>query len=164
MRETDKYIFFWKAIISNWHICKFTVNDVEYNTSEQYFMHQKAMTFHNYDIAQKILQSKNPKEQKALGRKVSGFDYVIWNTIRYKVMLKGNYEKFSQDEFSRKKLLETGNKILVEASPYDIIWGIGLEEDDERILNEREWKGQNLLGKVLMEVREKLRNKENENL
>jgi ribA/ribD-fused uncharacterized protein len=115
------------------------------------------MYFSDSEVALKILSEKDPKEQKALGRLVKGYDDASWSKIRLGVVTDGNYLKFSQNKVLRDELLSTGDKVIVEGSPYDKIWGVGLQFDDERIEDEKNWNGENLLGKALMEVRSKLR-------
>jgi len=163
MRVTDKHIFFWGEFPSNWHPCHFVVErdgkKLEFFNSEQYFMYEKAKTFGDEEIATKILiEGKNPKKAKQLGRLVKNYDDKVWNEKRYQVMLDANIYKYSQDEELKKLLLnpEFKDKHFVEASPVDHIWGVGLGEDDPLIDDESNWQGKNLLGKVLDEVREKL--------
>ena len=120
-------------------------------------MHQKALLFDNTEIAQKIMETEDPSAHKALGREITGFIEEIWNQHKYQFVLEANLAKFSQNEPLKEFILSTGSKILVEASPFDKIWGIGMSASDENITNPSLWKGQNLLGIALMEVRETLR-------
>ena len=120
-------------------------------------MFRKAIMFGDTGTAIEIMQSKLPKDQKEMGRKVKNYDDAVWSAKRFDVMVDGLCERFSQNADIKEKLLATGDRILVEASPYDNIWGVGLEETDDAILDEKNWLGQNLLGKVLMEVRRRLR-------
>ena len=159
-----KFIFFWghtqngdeitKACFSQWYNCKFVVDGITYHTAEQYMMAQKALLFNDNEIFHKIMSSKSPKEYKGLGRKIKNFSDSKWNENKYQIILKGNIAKFSQNEKLKVFLLNTGTKILVEASPYDKIWGIGLSADQENIKNPLTWNGENLLGFALMEVRD----------
>lgn len=119
-------------------------------------MAEKARLFKDEEILKEILQSKHPKQIKELGRKVRNFDEEVWKKKRYSIILNGNYAKFLQNEGQRQFLIGTKNRVLVEASPYDKIWGIGMAADDENIENPLEWKGLNLLGFALMEVRDEL--------
>lgn len=119
-------------------------------------MAQKALLFNDKTIFEQIIQSKHPKQAKELGRKVANFDEKVWNEHRFEIVVNGNLAKFSQDERLKAFLLSTGNRVLVEASPVDKIWGVGLEKDDEKIANPLNWNGLNLLGFALMVVREKL--------
>ena len=120
-------------------------------------MEQKALLFGNVEIAQKIMETEDPSVHKALGREIVGFVEEIWNQHKYQFVLNANMAKFSQNEPLKEFILSTGSKILVEASPYDKIWGIGMRASDENITNPSLWQGQNLLGIALMEVRETLR-------
>ncbi len=126
-------------------------------------MYKKALLFEDLSTAEKILQTDDPKKQKALGRKVNGFREDIWNIHKFDIVVKGNLLKFSQNENLKKQLLATEDKILVEGSPYDKIWGVGLKWDDPKILNSANWKGENLLGMALMKTRDILNYKENLN-
>ncbi|WP_276627963.1 NADAR family protein, partial [Fusobacterium sp.] len=112
------------------------------------------LLFNDNDIFNKIMNSKHPKEYKELGRKIKNFSDSKWNENKYQIVLKGNIAKFSQNEKLKAFLLNTGTKILVEASPYDKIWGIGLSAEQENIENPLTWNGENLLGFALMEVRD----------
>lgn len=125
-------------------------------------MWEKARYFGDEEMAELILHTQNPKEAKALGRKVRGFDAERWMIGSYVVMMAVNYPKYNQNPKLKEKLLATGDKTLVEASPYDKIWGIGLSEDDDRCLDEHLWQGMNLLGKALMEVRYQLKQQEDD--
>ena len=163
MRVTDKHIFFWGEWPSNWFNCHFTVKhdgkELEFFNSEQYFMWMKAITFGDETIALRILlEGKNPKMAKTLGRLVKNYDDKMWNEIRYKVMVDANYYKYSQSKELKELLLnpELKGKHFVEASPLDGIWGIKCGET-EALDDESNWNGQNLLGKALDEVREKLK-------
>lgn len=102
------------------------------------------------------MRSNNPKEIKVLGRQVKNFDENIWKKNRYSIILNGNYAKFMQNEDLRLFLISTKDSILVEASPYDKIWGIGMSANNENIENPLLWRGLNLLGFALMEVRDEL--------
>lgn len=119
-------------------------------------MAQKAVLFGDIASATKIVNTSDPKEQKALGRLVNGFNEAVWNQHKLDIMVKGLLLKFGQNESLKQQLLATGDKILVEGSPHDKIWGVGLHYSDELILSEKTWRGQNLLGKALMEVRIRL--------
>lgn len=169
-----EYIFFWKhkekngeaisqCCLSNWYQAKFTVDGVTYATSEHYMMANKAIVFCDTAIYHKILAAKTPKEAKALGKSIRGFNGVIWNEHRIKIVVRGNEAKFSQNEPLKDYLLKTGDKVLVEASPYDCIWGIGMGADDHYAMNPKKWNGLNLLGFALMEVRRRLRANEKQN-
>lgn len=154
MKITDKYVLFWgNTCFSQWHPSKFVVNDIEYNCAEQYMMAEKARLFNDSITESKIMSSKNPRDQKKLGRQVSNFDADIWSGKAKEIVYKGNMHKFNQNPAFKKELMDTNNLILVEASPYDKIWGIGLSEDDDRCLNKDTWQGLNWLGEVLTKLR-----------
>lgn len=157
MKITDKYVLFWGGPFSNWWEQNFTVDDNVFNCSEQFFMYKKAIYFCDYKTANDILKANKPKDQKDLGRLVKNYNEDEWNEVRYEIMKEVVYQKFKRNSNLRRKLLDTGDRIIVEASPKDIIWGIGWYEDDPEALDESKWRGQNLLGKALMEVREMLR-------
>jgi ribA/ribD-fused uncharacterized protein len=123
-------------------------------------MYQKAILFGDTNIARAILSTDNPKEQKDLGRMVSNYNDEIWAAKRVDIMVAGLFEKFNQNPRLKEALLNTGDTIIVEASPVDRIWGIGLAEDHPDALDQTKWRGQNLLGVVLMRVRDEIRSKE----
>lgn len=156
-RETDKAVYFWGGPLSQWKRCLFTDNEKNYTSAEQYMMRAKALLFKDTRIADLILSTNDPKEVKALGREISGFSEDLWNQHKLNIVIQGNILKFSQDETLKKTLLDTGDKLLVEGSPYDVVWGVGLEWSDPAIEDEKNWRGQNLLGVALMEVRRQLK-------
>ena len=117
----------------------------------------KARLFEDTEAFAAIRACSDPKEIKALGRNVRNFDEALWDKMKYPLVLMGNYNKFVQNEDLRKFLLSTGDCVLVEASPYDHVWGIGLSADDTRAKHPRQWNGDNLLGFALMEVRDEIR-------
>lgn len=147
-----------QSCLSQWWACKFVVDGVEYANAEQYMMAGKANLFGDSEIASKIAKTTDPKQVKALGRAVKGFDPNVWEQHKYETVKKGNLAKFSQNPELKSYLLSTRNSILVEASPYDTIWGIGMKVGTVGINNPTLWKGENLLGFALTEVREQLRN------
>jgi len=164
--EQFEYVLFWrpgpgigKHIFSQWQEgLPFTSeSDITYPTTEHYMMAGKARLFYDAEMLKKILEEPNPREVKKFGRQVRGFDEDTWRSHRYNVVRQGNRYKFGQNEEARKFLLSTGDKVLVEASPYDDIWGIKLGEEDPRCLDPNQWQGTNLLGFALMDVREELR-------
>ena len=160
MKVVNNKVFFWSGVFSNWHPCTFTYKNITFNCSEQALMYEKAMLFNDVNIANQILNAKLPKEQKNLGRKVNNYDDKIWSPQREQIMVDILYCKFSQNEKLKNKMLQYKDYNFVEASPYDIIWGIGLHEDDNLILNENNWRGQNLLGKCLDKVCKMLSNEQ----
>ena len=164
-KQTEKFIFFWghtekkegelsKSCLSQWYDCSFEIDGILYCTAEQYMMSQKALLFDDNETNLKIMGSKTPKKYKQLGRQVKNFSPKLWDEKKFDIVVKGNLAKFSQNENLKQFLLNTKDKILAEASPYDKIWGIGMAQDDKDIYNPDKWKGENLLGKALMKVRE----------
>ena len=128
-----------------------------YLYTEQYMMASKAQLFGDEEIRKEILKCSDPKQIKALGRKVRGFDQKVWDKFKYAIVLLGNWCKFSQNRYLQEFLLSTGDSVLVEASPYDAIWGIRLAASSPEAKDPMKWRGQNLLGFALMEVRDELR-------
>jgi len=155
-RITDTHVYFWGSIFSNWADVRFEYKDQIFYNSEQAFMWEKAILFKDFETADEIFDCDSPKEAKALGRKVKRFDSSKWDKAGFDFMVDINYEKFNQNPSLKEILLSTGNKTIVEASPFDKIWGVGLHWDDDRILDEKNWQGKNLLGKALMKVRDRL--------
>lgn len=151
-----KYEYFWGGPFSQWYRSEMQIDGVTFNCCEQYMMYMKAVWFNDIEISNKILETTNPKDQKELGRKVRGFDTQLWDSVCFQIVYRGNYHKFTQNEELKSVLLKTGNKILVEASPQDKIWGVGLHESDYLINDPMNWKGKNLLGWALMLVRQEL--------
>lgn len=145
-----------KECFSQWYLGDFYVDAVKYNCMEQYMMSSKALLFGDEEINEKIMAAKNQKDIKSLGRKIKGFDEKIWNEFKRPIVLTGNYYKFSQLANFRNALLATGDSILVEASPYDQIWGIGMSAKEAKESKVEDWRGENLLGFALMEVRDEL--------
>ena len=161
-----EYVFFWshrpaekitKTCFSQWFERDFVVNGYTYKCAEQYMMAQKAKLFGDEEIFQRILEVKTPKTMKDLGRKVKGFDSRVWNQHKFSIVVTGNLAKFSQNQDLKEFLLATDDKVLVEASPYDNVWGIQLKATDPRAVDPTQWEGENLLGFALMQVRELLR-------
>ncbi|MET9398736.1 NADAR family protein [Kitasatospora sp. NPDC002965] len=163
-----KWLMFWghraqrdgsvgPGVLSQWwpeH--PFTVDGVEYATAEHWMMAGKARMFGDEGMLARILGAASPAEAKKLGRQVRGFDDAAWTAGRFELVVRGNVAKFAQDEALRGYLLSTRRRVLVEASPVDRIWGIGLAADDARAQEPAAWRGQNLLGFALMEARERL--------
>lgn len=162
MKITDKYIFFWGGIFSQWYNSKVVIDGKRFNCLEQWMMYNKAVLFNDANHARLIMSSNNPKQQKTYGRRIKGFKKDKWEKVAYDIVKRGNYEKFTQNQDLKKELLETGNLTFVEASPYDKIWGIGMRENAPGIEDEKNWQGRNLLGKAITEVRDIIKN-ENEN-
>jgi ribA/ribD-fused uncharacterized protein len=149
--------FFTEASpFSQWYRCVFTAGGNTFNCAEQYMMHGKALLFDDHPMAAEILAASHPRQHKALGRKVKGFDDAAWRREREGIVRAGNHAKFTQNPELRDLLLATKGTTLVEASPYDKIWGIGLAASDPRAQDAKQWKGQNLLGKILTALRDEL--------
>jgi len=176
--EDNSPIFFWReygteyACFSQWYHSPFHTSDstVVYQTAEQFMMHQKAVLFSDPEIAAKILKTSYPKEQKALGRQVQNFTQEVWEANRERIVEEGSYFKFKygKDEGEGKddgvglkaKLLGTGEREIVEASPMDRIWGVGFGAKNAE-KRRKDW-GLNLLGKALQRARGRLRAEEEE--
>ncbi|MBW5447656.1 DUF1768 domain-containing protein [Cohnella sp. CFH 77786] len=158
----EKFTFFWRteSPFSQWHPARFEAAGIVFQCAEQYMMYEKAKLFGDEDVASQILRTNSPVEQKKLGRKVKSFDQAKWEAECKRIVYEGNYAKFTQNQALLQKLLQTAGTTLVEASPVDCIWGIGLAEDDPRSRHRKTWRGKNWLGEVLTQLREDLLNKE----
>lgn len=165
--ERYRYLFFWRhqaradgsigeGCLSQWWPSVFTVEGVAYTCAEQYMMAEKARLFGDREILQAILEAGHPKEMKALGRAVRGFQKDVWDAQCYDIVLRGNLAKFSQDPALLAYLCSTAGRILVEASPMDRIWGIGMGKDNPGAQDPAKWRGQNLLGFALTQARDRL--------
>ena len=164
---TPKYVLFWghqanadgsigKGCLSQWFESSFRVDGQTYLTAEHFMMAEKARLFDDVETRANILAARTPAEAKKLGRGVKGFDDALWEQGRFDIVVRANEAKFLQNRALRNYLLTTGDRVLVEASPVDRIWGVGLAANDERALEPRAWCGLNLLGFALMEVRARL--------
>jgi ribA/ribD-fused uncharacterized protein len=155
MRIVQGMTLFWrsKEVFSNWYLSTFVYMGIEFNCSEQAMMWLKAMFFGDLETAKKILAEPVPRKQKALGREVKGFVKEVWDAVSEDLMVPVLVAKFRQDKACLKAMAESEGTELVEASPDDTIWGIGLEEKDPRVLDRSKWLGDNRLGKVLMRAR-----------
>ncbi len=158
MIDQASHHYFWKGPLSQWHKDDFVVLGTTYNCAEQFMMANKAALFQDYESVAAILRSNSPRVQKDFGRTVNGFDSHIWDRCKEKIVYMGNLAKFSQNEDLKKILLATAPKLLVECNPKDCIWGVGLAANDPLVRNKATWRGQNLLGKILTEVREEIIN------
>jgi len=159
---TDEFVFFWRGWPSQWYPSPFEIEGERYTCAEQYMMAEKARFFFgahpdNARILEAIMATKSPKEHKALGGSVRGFDDGAWVGVVREIVYTGNLAKFTQNGELRQLLLETGELTIVEASPVDARWGIGLAADDPRALDRRQWNGLNWLGEAIMRVRETIR-------
>jgi ribA/ribD-fused uncharacterized protein len=161
---SPKYLLFWghrakrgeaigKHVLSQWWPCAFTIDAVQYRSAEHYMMAEKARLFGDNGILRQILEAPSPGAAKALGRKIEPFDEARWAAACFDIVVRGNAAKFGQDDALRDYFLATGDQVLVEASPVDRIWGIGLAADDPRARNPSQWEGTNLLGFALMQAR-----------
>lgn len=150
----EKFTFFWNGVFSQWYPSPFKIMEVTYNCAEQFMMANKAILFDDRDIYDKIMKSRSPKEQKALGRQVKNFDAEKWNSIAKNIVYEGNKAKFEQNPDMYATLLATHGTTLVEASPYDCVWGIGLAENDPRANDRTQWRGTNWLGETLTNLRQ----------
>ena len=157
--ENKKYTFFWKDkdVFSQWHKAGFTVDGINYKTAEHWMMWKKAMMFGDAETAEKILQANHPHDAKKLGRTVKGFIKTEWEEHCKQFVYDGNHAKFTQNQRCYNALMNTGDTLLVEASPYNAIWGIGLDEETAKKTPESEWPGTNWLGEVLTRLRENLK-------
>ena len=155
--ENENGVYFKSSWPSQWHLISFVIDGTTYNCCEQYMMAEKARFFNDKESEVLIMGTDEPKEQKSYGRGVKNFNEDAWNVVADMVVYRANFAKFSQNEDLRRKLLSTGGKIFVECSPYDKIWGNGLNITDTLHTHEDFWKGTNRLGKAIMKVRETLR-------
>jgi len=150
---TEKFTFFWSGPFSQWHPSEFWIGGVEYNCAEQWMMAEKARLFKDEHAERDIMTTHRPNEQKAIGRHVKNFDLGVWNQNAKLIVYRGNWAKYTQNFDLATELIKTQGTTIVEASPYDHIWGVGLEAGDPRINDRANWRGLNWLGEVLMAVR-----------
>ena len=165
--EIPEYIFFWghrakpdtvtKACFSQWWPSSFTVGEETFETAEHWMMAHKAKLFGATEIVEEILANPDPKTAKGFGRKVKNFDARAWDDKKFEIVVEGNLHKFRQNDDLGHFLLTTGDAIIVEASPVDPVWGIGLASNDEDARSPAKWRGPNLLGFALMTVRDLLK-------
>lgn len=155
--EREGFVFFWSGWPSQWHPSPFSVEGVAYTCAEQFMMAEKARLFGDEATLKAILATQSPREHRALGRKVTPFDNARWTAACQEIVYRGNLARFEQNADLRELLLATGDSTLVEASPTDRIWGIGLAADDPRATQRSAWPGKNWLGEALMRVRADLR-------
>lgn len=163
-----KYVHFWRhtalpdgrigaGCLSQWYPSPFTVDGVEYATAEHWMMAAKARLFADPEGERRVRAAEHPAQAQEAGRLVKGFDEDVWRRERFSIVVEGSVHKFAADTGLREFLLNTGDRVLVEASPRDRVWGIGLTADDERAEDPGRWRGSNLLGFALMEARRRLR-------
>jgi len=161
-----EFLFFWghtaKAdrpgpwVLSQWWPASFTVDGVEYRHAEAFMMAEKARLFGDDETRRRILAADHPAQAKDLGRRVRSFDEQAWEQARFAIVVRANLAKFGQHRLLRRYLLSTAPRVLVEASPHDRVWGIGLGANDDRARRPSEWRGANLLGFALTSVRDRL--------
>ncbi|MER7055346.1 NADAR family protein [Streptomyces sp. NPDC000351] len=163
-----KYLLFWghrplpdgrigPSCLSQWWPSPFTVAGVEYATAEHWMMAGKARLFEDAEAERRVLAAAHPAGAKKAGRLVRGFDEAVWERERFRIVVEGSVHKFASDPALRAFLLAGGGRVLVEASPVDRVWGIGLAPDDEAATDPERWRGANLLGFALMAARQRLR-------
>ncbi|WLW51881.1 NADAR family protein [Streptomyces sp. YU58] len=166
--ERIKYLHFWghrprpdgrvgAGCLSQWWPSPFAVDGVTYATAEHWMMAGKARLFEDPEAERRVLEADHPAEAKKAGRLVRGFDEAIWERERFRIVVEGSVHKFAAHAELREFLVNTGDRVLVEASPVDRVWGIGLAADDEAAADPERWRGPNLLGFALMEARGRLR-------
>ncbi|MZD07103.1 DUF1768 domain-containing protein [Streptomyces sp. SID5785] len=162
-----KYLHFWghtpradgrlgASCLSQWWPSPFTVDGVEYATAEHWMMAGKARVFGDAEAERRAVEAGHPSQAKKAGRLVKGFDETVWRRERLRVVVEGSLHKFGSDPALRDFLLGTGERVLVEASPLDRVWGIGLAADDPAAADPARWRGPNLLGFALMAARREL--------
>ncbi|WP_087098639.1 NADAR family protein [Nocardiopsis sp. JB363] len=161
-----KYVYFWghepspdgvtATSLSQWWSADFTIDGLTYRTAEHFMMAEKARLFGDTETAERIIAAAHPEQAKELGREVRDFDEETWERERFEIVVRGNLAKFGQNEDLLEFLLGTKERVLVEASPHDRVWGIGMGWDDENAERPRHWRGRNLLGFALMEARARL--------
>ena len=163
-----RYLHFWghrprpdgrvgASCLSQWWPSPFVVDGVTYATAEHWMMAEKARLFGDAEAEKRALAAGHPSQAKKAGRLVRGFDEAVWERERFRIVVEGSVHKFSSDPELGAFLLGTGERVLVEASPVDRVWGIGLAADDEAATDPQRWRGPNLLGFALMEARARLR-------
>lgn len=143
-----------KTCLSHWYGSPFEMNNVKYKCAEQYMMCEKARLFNDEESFEKILQAYHPNQMRIIGRQIKGFDSKVWDEKKIQVVKIANLAKFSQNKKLKKYLINTKNKILVKNVVRDKVWGIGLPKNSELRENPLKWNGENLLGFILMDIRE----------
>lgn len=166
-RKRLKFVFFWShdgnprnlgaECFSQWFPAPFSEGAHRFATAEHYMMFHKAKLFGDEEAATKVLEARSPAAAKAIGRTVRGFNEVVWTAERFGIVVAGGRAKFRSSPVLGDYLMQTGDRVLVEASPTDRVWGIGLTADDPLAQDPSRWRGLNLLGFALMQVREELR-------
>jgi ribA/ribD-fused uncharacterized protein len=165
--DCPDFLFFWghrprydgrigPGCLSQWWRVPFRVGGVTYPTAEHFMMAGKARLFGDEVMASRIIEASSAGDAKALGRAIQGYDEKLWTESRYSIVVEGNIAKFGQHPDLLAYLAATAGYVLVEASPADRVWGIGLAADDSRVDRPSQWEGLNLLGFALMDVRGRL--------
>lgn len=155
-RDFDAFHPFIKGVFSQWHKTPFSLAGRDFNTAEQWMMYCKAILFKDHATAEKIMAADDPSEQKRLGALVTPFDQAIWDRWKVEIVYAGNAAKFAQNGGAARQLRGTGHAMLVEANIRDWVWGVGLGIDDPKVKQPTEWRGSNLLGRILTYVRSNL--------
>lgn len=161
------FVYFWghqraddgrltASCLSQWYPAPFTVAGARYATAEHWMMAAKARLFGDAEALASILSTEDPRRAKALGRGVRGYVNTAWAAARFAAVVEGSVHKFSSAPALRDFLLGTGEAVLVEASPFDRVWGVGLGRAQAQALGPERWRGENLLGFALMEARARL--------
>ncbi len=146
-------VFFWGGIYSQWHRARIKIDGMYFHTCEHWMIYNKAKFFNDQEALAEIAKTKDPGRHKSIGRKVKNFDRDKWNTISRLVVYRGNLAKFTQHRDLMEELSLTEGQLIVEASPTDSVWGIGMEKDDPDALYPSRWRGTNWLGEAIMQVR-----------
>jgi ribA/ribD-fused uncharacterized protein len=152
----ENFTMFWSGPFSQWHPSTFVIDGVTYNCAEQYMMAEKARLFGDKSAEAKIMSTSDPDSQKRWGREVRGFDVDKWNAVAQDIVYRASKAKFTQNDDLKATLVATVGTTLVEASPYDTIWGIGLRKEDPRAMDRATWRGTNWLGIALTRVRNEI--------
>jgi len=165
--QRPKFVFFWghqpspsglltQTCLSQWWPARFAAKNHEFASAEHYMMWSKASLFDDEGRAKAVLAARSPAQAKTIGRQVEGFNEAVWVEHRWRIVVEASLAKFSNNPALRDYLVGTKQKVLVEASPVDRIWGIGLPADSDKAENPDQWRGLNLLGFALMEARQQL--------
>ncbi|KEO86650.1 GTP cyclohydrolase [Erythrobacter sp. JL475] len=152
----DAFHPFIKGVFSQWHMTPFEIEGRDFVTAEQWMMFCKAMLFEDHERAEEIMATDDPSLQKRLGTLVTQFDQTVWDRWKVQIVYTGNKAKFTQNPGAARQLLQTAPAMLVEANVRDWIWGVGLAIDDPRAKQPSEWRGTNLLGRILTYLRSEL--------
>ena len=161
-QESETHIYFYRGAFSNFATCRngcaIEINGsvISFKTSEHALMALKAVEFGDTVALKRIIEAKYPGDARRIGRHIKGYNNDTWSRVRYDRMKQCLVAKYTQNEYYKNELLKTGDKVLVDASPTDKIWGVGVGIGDRALYSESTWNGQNLLGRCLMEVRSEI--------